>query len=88
MSELIERVARSLYETETGRSDWGEETEWMDGRQRTYWCDMARAAILAMKPPTEAMVERAQNHLSGHSHGTISYVYTAMIDVALLEDRA
>lgn len=43
-----DRVARALYEHETGRSDWDEETAWMDERQRAWWLSLARAACAAM----------------------------------------
>ena len=91
MSELIESVARALYETETGRSDWGEETEWMDGRQRAYWCDMARAAILAMREPTQEMLNEPVPLSGGGTECDYATEedrrdhWQAMIDVALEE---
>lgn len=88
MSEIVERVARDLYEESSGRSDWDEETEWMDERQRTYWRSMARAAIRAMRIRDKAMLDAGTAVLWPYVHdlapgSTAVAVWEAMIDAAL-----
>jgi len=86
MSELIERVGADMLKAlaDLGEPDIDAGLGYLMGVEGVdVGSILARAAILAMKPATEEMVERAQNHLSGHSHGTLSYIFTAMIDVAL-----
>lgn len=56
MSEIIERVARALHKRMAGgRVTWDELSLFSKAAAR----DVARAAILAMREPTEAMVYEA-----------------------------
>jgi len=70
MSEMVERVAKAISAAEDGR-------EWYNVHPES-WERAARAAILAMREPTYAMIKAgrwAQDHLK----------WDAMIDAALNE---
>lgn len=98
MSEMVERVARSLYENlDAGdHDDWGELGE--SGKEP--WLRGARAAIAAMREPTEAVIwagcmalrdvprsEFMAAELSGDRHATAKMKmplrWRAMVDEAL-----
>jgi len=74
---LVERVARAMAQ----ENDHHDEFE--IGDFRDAYMDMARAAIEAMREPTDAMVDSGVDHIGeGHYNG---WAYTAMIDAALNE---
>lgn len=82
---MIERVARALC-----RLDGHPENAKMDGKP--LWQDYvaeARAAIAAMRDPTETMLDgglRAPNYLEDQaSKRGCANIYRAMIDAALAE---
>ena len=57
MSEIVERVARAIFADMvrgTSRPDWAWE-ETSDTAKET-WCRTARAAIAALREPTDAML--------------------------------
>ena len=105
MSEMVERVARALHEDEEPPSDhwspqWDDLREkYVDGKPshcKEYWRRKARAAIEAMREPTEAMVLSAAKELAEEGQwdrlGELPreylrvdarVVYDAMIDKAL-----
>jgi hypothetical protein len=85
---MIERVARALHSRVDDRL-------WTDPRvamlERDEWRDLARAAIEAMREPTEAMVDRFVSRalcVSVHGDGGWSAYareqWQAMIDAALV----
>jgi hypothetical protein len=85
MSEMIERVARALFDDE-----WpGEplEEEW--DHNRDAWRQKARAAIEAMRQPTQAMKDVYRDAIlreSGilqESDGRLERIHVAIIDAAL-----
>ena len=97
-SEMVERVARALFETEWSppgtekiRAVW--EKEWP--RSCEYWLNSARAAIAAMREPTEAMTEAASDAVEKYEdevrggdltptrHCLPETVWRAMIDEAV-----
>lgn len=96
MSEMVERVARAIASTRGRDPDdtaggphpggtWLEKGEpWWRGD-----VDAARAAIEAMREPTEKMIEAGQLYCwdDGHptvgSHAIQGQVFRAMIDAAL-----
>ena len=62
MSEMVERVARAIWQESVGRADWYKwETFRPDAWGRCLSMAQARAAIEAMREPTEAMIEAARN---------------------------
>lgn len=75
MSEMIERVASTMWGKENPGFDWDDSHE----KTHTKWLGRARAAIEAMRIPTAAMCDAAQR--AGGEHE-----YTAMIDAALKQE--
>lgn len=81
MSEMIERVAKAIFADRYPGEDW------KDYQKRDY-CGHARAAIEAMREPTEAMMAAVDcagvkaEWLSGKAWAA---GYRAMIDAALSE---
>jgi len=67
MSEMIERVARALYERENAGNPFpgaAEHFAW-DGpnfKGQNTWREMARVAIKVMREPTDEMCEAAYWH--------------------------
>lgn len=61
MSEMVEKVARALHEQFRKTYGGAAQTSWDDlsNFNRNYGLGLARAAIAAMREPTEAMVDRA-----------------------------
>lgn len=84
-SAMVERVARAIAEAIAAL----EPDTMGDNDMLLYtlniieglgWEPLARAAILAMREPTEVMVAR------GALYGNVSDAYSAMIDAALAEE--
>jgi hypothetical protein len=87
MSEMVERVARVLQRQHhncdaSAAAEWGKDSE-DDCYQNAYRSD-ARAAIAAMREPTDGMLKVCEG-MDLHIAQTPSYgeAYTAMIDAAL-----
>jgi hypothetical protein len=80
MTDLIERVAKAIYEDRNGAGcmPWGRRDE---AHKEPYRSD-ARAAIEAMREPTEEMGKAGADHVRNVSGG-MSGIYRAMIDAAL-----
>lgn len=78
MSEMVEWVARAMFAASEPASDWDDE----GGRHQEQWRTEARAAILAMREPTDRMV-RAGRIPAPVRHEEAAMVYRAMIDEAL-----
>ena len=68
---LVERVARALVRTRGSSDDWRE------------YCDEARAAIAAMRVPSQNMLEAAGEGLVDFSD--INHDWRVMVDAALSE---
>jgi len=49
------------------------------------WRELARAAIAALREPTEAMVEAGLNHIDPCRASDLAQAWRAMIDAALEE---
>lgn len=82
---MIERVARAIAQADTTVNGQFDDTEMGDifwGEWKHLYIPMARAAIEAMREPTDAMVDAMDEHA-----GTIApqYAYEAAIDAALNE---
>ena len=83
MSEMIERVARALAESESGKKDFYDS---LDVLTRGAFQRDARAAIEAMREPTKEM-ERAGDDMmrsAAFSHS----VWLTMVDEALAKADA
>lgn len=72
MSEMVERVARAVAEFN--------EFSWEHCAQ-SHWIDLARAAIEAMREPTEEMIRVGVKY--DHECAEADGIYRAMIDAAL-----
>ncbi len=61
MNEKVEQVAKAIYEARWGEDNkfWSATHPWPRVRENgpEMWRDMARAAIAAMRDPTEEMLE-------------------------------
>ncbi|TDR28919.1 hypothetical protein [Aquamicrobium defluvii] len=94
MSEMVERVAKAIYEASPFKMTEGPYDRQSDLYKRNCRL-LARAAIEAMREPTDAMVDVGQdafaegiNMVAGHPEPSdeASYqTYIAMIDAALSE---
>lgn len=87
MSEMIERVARQIFETNITvylrlSMDFSEQTVSVQEQYR----GLARAAIEAMREPTEAMEEAALDVRPLMLPDSPREVWEAMIDAALNEE--
>lgn len=80
MSEMIERVSKAIRVAKEAKEDLFGGDEWWS------YDDMSRAAIQAMREPTETMIEQAE--LTGRDIGEVILFdvepcWKAMIDAAL-----
>lgn len=81
MSEMIERVAKAIYERRNerfGRPIWVD----LPAAHKAPYSEDAHAAIEAMKNPTEAMCVAGEQT---KWDGDVNYVFNAMIDAVLAE---
>jgi hypothetical protein len=96
--EMIERVAKRCAAaagfTNRSATHFSETPNGNDpDEERAFWRYVARAAIEAMREPTEAMVGAAFDAVSHCDHWHIDHngdyrrAHRAMIDAALAEDR-
>ena len=88
MSEMVERVARAIYEGRNGRGckPWSLLTQMHKG---PYFQD-AKDAIRAMREPTEAMVNSpmARCYNTGpFAEKEVRRIFRAMIDAALSDAK-
>lgn len=88
MTTMIERVARGIWERHRQIDISARFTSWEDAKewQRTAAAEFARAAILAMREPTEGMVNAGygtDDAIQGHDCAAI---WRLMIDAALAEE--
>lgn len=84
-SEMVERVARALYDHAAMARNWKDRHPWVeeneDGeRVKRAWRVKARAAIEAMREPTAAMADEGDHHCSASD---VRHVWRAMIDQTL-----
>lgn len=83
--DMVEGVARAAYDANSNVPTT--DGQWMLDREP--WLKIARAAITAMREPTDAMVQAAYdaNGYEGGTNWTESRKldFTAMIDAALAE---
>ena len=73
MSEMVERVARAIISSASSYAGYEANSD--------YWDSLARAAIEAMREPTEAMVNAAPDLRGVDFYPTD--VWRAMIEAAL-----
>jgi hypothetical protein len=81
MSEMVERVARALHEAHKPWCDYTYDFEHPMASREVYEA-LARAAIAAMREPTEGMIE-ARSVPGVLERSDIRLVWMAMVDAAL-----
>ena len=79
MSEMVERVAAAIFCSHIGGNGW---PEGLPENAKDYWRKEARAAIEAMREPTEAMIDKTWREQVADS-GDPDGVWRVMIDAAL-----
>lgn len=75
---MIERVARAIH----ARSDHGSTWEELDAYSTMEYLEDAKAAIGAMREPTEAMIEASNREWDGRMSHRSSGAWQAMVDAA------
>jgi hypothetical protein len=93
MNEMVERVARALHASQ--RRERAILTDGIDlngwdallPRERDGFMRAARAAIAAMREPTEAMLERVTDPHGDLPRSACEYVWKGMIGAALGEPK-
>ncbi|MCW5615841.1 MAG: hypothetical protein KIT32_12030 [Rhodocyclaceae bacterium] len=82
MMDMVERVARALHKVETAAicADFDAQDAYM----QEYWFESARAALAALREPTEAMIRAGNNCLvlCDDRDDRAALVFSAMIDAA------
>lgn len=73
---VIERVARAIQDKLPG---------WLAEDGTVEDVDLARAAIKAMREPTDAMVDTAWAEIGEHGDADVAVIYANMIDAAINE---
>lgn len=89
---MVERVARAISENNFHNDEtiWSRLWDELPAENRSTYIRIARAAIDAMREPTEAMEDAADSEAEryfGNSHECLSpaHAYRVMIDAALKE---
>lgn len=77
--EMVERVARALVRNGTGELVF----ESWDAEMQSVFLRQARAAIEAMREPTDAQLAAFTRSCDTQGQCLVKYGYTAMIDAAL-----
>lgn len=80
MNEMIVRVARAIFQNERKDGDWHS----LNKNGQDYYCECAKAAIAAMREPTEEMLFAGDDQLQEMMSAIITW--EKMIDAALKED--
>lgn len=78
MSEMIERVARAICANDPENYEW----EWLTEGGKAHFFESARAAIEAMRDPTDEMRRVGRDKFAEEEGGPMS-VYATMIDAAI-----
>lgn len=79
----IERAARAMYDTVAPDWDWDDpDAELL---RRMYRAN-ARAALLSLREPTDAMCDAGGSHVEQTGRITVDSVWTVMMDAALEQD--
>jgi hypothetical protein len=82
-TEMIEQVARAIADSE-GDIICG---EWAGDATKRYYTKLAKAAIMAMREPTEAMDEAARKKCHEvQCVDPVIHIWDVMLDEALRED--
>lgn len=83
MTDMIERVAMAMYSS-TGL-EFGLQEEWKDrhDKAKDEWRHLARAAIAAMREPTETMIDAGSKEQRNILSKPIEGIWAAIIDAAL-----
>lgn len=81
MSEMIERVAKAIFASDM---KWAPVLEHQFEENKIVYLKAARAAIEAMREPTEIMIEASNREWDGRMSHRSSGAWQAMIDAALV----
>lgn len=84
MSGMVERVARAIGSSGHAEQDghlWDEEREF----ERQFLLEQARAAIAAMREPTDAMVAEGHAVYAADPRLALHDLWRAMVDAALTD---
>lgn len=92
---MVERVARAMYEAAAQdlQSKYAIELDemvdcpWEYQPERDHWYHYARAAITAMREPTEAMLDVGGDWYVEHPREDALEKWQAMIDAALADNN-
>jgi hypothetical protein len=93
-SGLVDRVARAIFEARNRHTKRAGSWSDLPSHLGEPYFDEARAAIEAMRVPTEAMITEGCNSGEFEDRGDVvqphaaKHVYTSMIDAALAEANA
>ncbi len=82
-NEMVERVARAMRAREWDGDYWNE----ADMSDKEYWLASARAAIEAMREPTEAMIDAVQDLSIGEQENW-QKCWGIAIEAALVDQKA
>lgn len=81
MSDMVERVAMAIFDQ---MHDGGYDNPYSASEEtKTFYRKLARAAIEAMREPTELMVYAGHDVAEEAGKSGVRFAYTAMIDEAL-----
>ncbi|MES1984045.1 MAG: hypothetical protein V4461_03725 [Pseudomonadota bacterium] len=79
----IERAARAMYDAVLPEWSWDDpDAELL----RKMYRANARAALLSLRDPTDAMCEAGGDHVTQGERITVDALWTVMMDAALDED--
>lgn len=85
MTTMIERVARAMFEhdqlsDEAKLDEWDD--DWIGPQGREQYMSLARAAVAAMREPTDAMVKAGRIY-HADKRNSVNRVWKKMIDAEL-----
>jgi len=79
----VETAARAMYDSVA--PDWQWDDPDAELLRRMYRAN-ARAALLSLREPTDAMCEAGGDHVAQGDRLTVDSIWTAMMDAALDQD--
>lgn len=82
----LEKVARAIHQREYETPMSQVSARWEGEPNKGYWINLARAALQAIREPTERMVE-ASGATTDLTADKFSHAFTRAIDAALGEDK-
>lgn len=90
MTTMLEKMARAMCAKESGDWDARSCMETLGGSEpedmRQGYIDLARAALQAIRKPSEALIEAHMSSME-YGYGAHEHVWTDTIDAILAEDK-